>query len=109
MPTNVVIFTQPARLMINLAICSRHCQELDYEAIAVVRGDWGEAMDYLAGGEAEVIVVAEDDDLPPDRTPRIEVVAHMQERRAADLYRKGRNERSQDVNDSRRRRPRPIA
>lgn len=106
MPINAVIFTHPARLMINLAICSRHCQELDYEAVAIIRGDWGEAMDYLAAGTAEVIVVAEDDDLPPDRTPRIEVVSRMRDNEP-DLYGRGRNERSAD--DGRHRRPRPIA
>jgi len=97
MSTNAVIFTpqRPTNLMVKLAICTRHCLELDYEAVAIVR-DWGEAMDYLAAGDAEVIVVAEDDDLPADRTPRVEVVSHMRPNALEDAYRPGpnRNERT---------------
>jgi hypothetical protein len=99
MGTNVVIYTPATNVMIKLAICSRLCQELDYEAIAIVRGDWGEAMDYLTSGQAQVIVVAEDDDLPPDRTPRVEVVSHMRPNDGPDVYRPGpnRNDRTRII------------
>lgn len=109
MSTNIVIFAQPDnRLMAKIGICTQYCIEAGYEAIAVVRGTWEEAMDYITAGEAEVILAAEDDDLPPDRTPRVEVVSQIRENDARNLYRSGRNERG-DVDDNRRRRPRPLA
>jgi len=97
MSTNIVIFAQPdSRMMAKIGICTQYCLEAGYEAIAVVRGVWEEAMDYVAAGEAEVIVAAEDGDLPADRTPRVEVVSHMRPNALDDVYRPGpnRNERT---------------
>jgi hypothetical protein len=106
MSTNAVIFAQPAdQMMVKVGICSQYCIEAGYEAIAIVRGAWDEAMDYIASGDADVIVAAEDDDLPPDRTPRIEVVTHMREV-MLDTH---RHRSDGPADDARYRRPRPLA
>lgn len=108
MSINAVIFAKPAdQLMIKVGICSQYCIEAGYEAIAIVRGVWEEAMDYIASGDADVIVAAEPDDLPADRRPRIEVVTHMREA-MLDVHRHA-VERQGAADDTRQRRPRPLA
>lgn len=109
MPTDAVIYTQPERLMNDLAVCTKYCTDLDYRVVAVVQGDWREAMDFLEDGRAQVLVAAGDDGFPSGGLPRVEIVSQMRRNRVRDIYRPSRNERPADANDTRRRRPRPIA
>lgn len=60
--------------------CADYCTRLGYEVVAVVAahagGTWADvAKLVLTDGRAEVCVVAARDQLPRDRTPRIEAVA----------------------------------
>lgn len=60
--------------------CADYCTRLGYEVIAVVAahagGTWADVVKLvLRDGRAEVCVVAARDQLPRDRTPRIEAVA----------------------------------
>jgi len=59
-----------------LAICAAYCETNHYEIIAIA-AIWDDAIAILAAGEASVAVVGRRDHLPPDRTPRIEVVTEQ--------------------------------
>lgn len=70
-----VVFVDPDRLLPNASICIQHCLAMGYHVVGVVRGSWDEVIRLTRTRKAEVVVVAEDDDLPPDRTPRVEIVS----------------------------------
>lgn len=74
---NAIVFVDPEHLLPNASICIEYALAMGYHVIGVVRGDWDEVIRMNRSGTAEVVVVAEQDDLPRDRTPRVEVVAHM--------------------------------
>ncbi len=62
------------------ARCVDYCDRVGYEVVAVISGHAGGSWDDVTGvvirdGRAGVCVVASRDQLPRDRTPRIEVVA----------------------------------
>ena len=76
MTTQAIVFVLSKHLMPNAHICYEYCLTLGYHAIGLVRDDWQKACDYASAGEADVIVVADEGDMKPDRTPRVEVVAH---------------------------------
>jgi len=78
MPTTAIVFVPSDRLLPDAHRCITHCLAQGYHMIGVVRDDWGEAMRLLQTGTADVIVVADEEHLDPNRTPRIEVVAHYQ-------------------------------
>lgn len=66
--------------------CAEYITRLGYNVAAVVvdeldGGRWHEAIDMLITGEAQILVVAERDELPTDRTPRVDVVAEERRRR----------------------------
>jgi hypothetical protein len=57
------------------ARCLEYCDRRGYEVVALVVGApdrWNDAMDMMYAHEADVVVVASKDHLPPDRTPRVE-------------------------------------
>lgn len=64
------------------------CEQQHYAVIGLVIGmkdddRWDDVMGLLLSGAAELVVVAERDQLPPNRTPRIEIVAECLPSRAA--------------------------
>lgn len=68
--------------------CADYLNRLDLELTAVVIDDlnggrWPEVAAMLLDGSVQVVVVADRDELPPDRTPRVDVVA--EQRRRLDL------------------------
>lgn len=75
--TRAVVFVDPEHLLPNASRCIEYALAMGYHVVGVVRGNWDEVIKMNRSGAAEVVVVAEQDDLPRDRTPRVEVVAHM--------------------------------
>jgi hypothetical protein len=55
--------------------CLDHCRESGYHLIGVVVADFSAALRMLGDAKAVILVVAERSDLPPGRTPRIEVAS----------------------------------
>lgn len=61
------------------AECATFCQQEGWRVGSFIRADakddhWADAMALLISGEADVLVVRDRDDLPPDRTPRVVVI-----------------------------------
>lgn len=75
--TKAIVFVNADRLLPNASICVQYCLAMGYAVVGVVRGSWDEVIGLTRERKAEVVVVAEDDDLPPDRKPRVEIVAHQ--------------------------------
>lgn len=57
----------------DMAICTEWCTRRGIDVAAVATA-WDDVFRVIGTGEAQVVVVARHDQLPPDRTPRIEVV-----------------------------------
>lgn len=74
--TEAVVFVLSKHLLPHAHICYQYCLTLGYQAIGIVRDDWGEAWDYITKGEADVVVVADETDMEPTRLPRVEIVSH---------------------------------
>lgn len=72
--TTAIVFVPTSHLLPDAEKGINHCLAHGYEMIGVVKDDWGKAMEYLHDGTADVLVVADDEHLDPDREPRIEVV-----------------------------------
>lgn len=73
--------------------CLKYCDRRGYEVVALVVGGpdrWNDAMDMMYAHEADVVVVASKDHLPPDRTPRVEVINDEQVRTRPGTRRPGR-------------------
>ncbi|TCB97604.1 hypothetical protein E0H26_11850 [Micromonospora zingiberis] len=65
--------------------CAEYCNRLGLRLAAVVvdeldGGRWPEVAQMLMDGTVQVVVVADRDELPPDRTPRVDVVAEQRRR-----------------------------
>jgi hypothetical protein len=75
-PVQAMVFVLSHRLLPDAGICIEYCLRQGYVMCGVVRDDWDKAIDYLYRREADVLVVADARTLDPDRTPRVEVVAH---------------------------------
>lgn len=56
-----------------LTVCAEYANRYRYQ-VAAVASDWDDVMTMLRAKEAEVVVVARRDHLPPSRTPRLEIV-----------------------------------
>lgn len=70
-------FVLSTRLYPDAGICIEYCIEQGYIMDGVIQDDWAKACEYLYAKKIDVIVVASDATLDPDRTPRVEVVAHQ--------------------------------
>jgi hypothetical protein len=92
--TEAVVFVLSRHLLPHAAICYQYCLSLGYHAIGIVRDDWDDAWDYIRDGTADVIVVADETDLEPDRSPRIEIVAHTLQGAGPAVTRPGTAERT---------------
>lgn len=57
-------------------VCCEHCAEHNYRVVAVA-GTYADAIAMLFEHGSNVMVVARWDHLPPDRLPRIEIVADI--------------------------------
>lgn len=75
-PVKAMIFVLRDRLTIDGKICLDYCMAMRYQMRGVVIDDWRKACDYLWRRECDVLVVADQRSLDPDRAPRVEVVAH---------------------------------
>lgn len=99
-PVHAIVFVLSNRLLPDAGTCIEYCRALGYVMSGVVRDDWAKACEYLYKGEADVVVVADDRTLDPDRTPRVEVVAHQNTqptRPDVPTGRRARNERTWTV------------
>lgn len=75
MPERAIIYV-PSDDMEHCAIlCLEYAAQNGYLVEGVVVGRWHDAQSMVLGGAAEVVIVADRSQLPPHRTPRIEVVA----------------------------------
>jgi hypothetical protein len=72
-----MVFVLSSRLLPDAGICIEFCIQQGYNMIGLIKDDWKKACDYLYAGKCDVIVVADSRTLDPDRTPRVEVVAHQ--------------------------------
>jgi len=61
-----------------LMICAQYCAARRYEIVAVVHA-WADAMRLIKDGRATVLVAGRHDHLPPDRSPRLEIVVEQTE------------------------------
>jgi hypothetical protein len=79
------------------ACCAVYIMQAGYLFDGIVCGNWEDVREMMRDGRTDVVVVADQDHLPPDRTPRIEVIACEPGAVAADT-----------TAPPRRRRPRPT-
>lgn len=79
--TTAIVFVLSKYLLPDAGLGVNYCLAHDYE-VKLVKDDWEAAMGYLHDGTADVLVIPDESHLDPDRTPRIEVVAHHQAARA---------------------------
>lgn len=75
-----MVFVLSHRLYPDVGICIQFCIAHGYDMGGVIQDDWQKAVDYLYSGKCDVIVVADERSLDPDRAPRVEVVAYQQAR-----------------------------
>jgi len=61
-----------------LMICGQYCTAHHYEIVAVVHV-WADAIRMIRDGRATVLVAGRHDHLPPDRSPRVEIVVEHNE------------------------------
>jgi hypothetical protein len=58
----------------HLMACLNHTRRCRYELLGIITtAPWPEVRQMMLDGKIDVVVVAELEHLPPDRTPRIEV------------------------------------
>lgn len=95
--TQAIVFVLSKNLMPNAHICYQYCLTFGYHAIGLVRDDWTAAWEYITRGEADLIVVADETDMEPDRTPRVEIVAHQPRGAGPAATRPGASERTRIV------------
>ena len=58
-----------------LTICGQYCAAKGYTVAAVVSGDWDGMIQMVHDESIDVIVIGKRDHQPPNRRPRVEVVA----------------------------------
>lgn len=101
--TQALVLVLSKRLFPDTKICIDYCLAHGYAVVGVIRDDWDRAIEYLYQRKAHVLVVADDRTLQPDRTPRVEVVAHQHTKPTrpdvptgarGGKHRRGRNERT---------------
>ncbi len=79
--TIAIVFVHTEHLLTDGSIGVDHCAARGYKMGGVVTDDWATAMSYLLTGLAQVLVIADERHLDPNRVPRIEVAAHTASRR----------------------------
>jgi hypothetical protein len=86
------VFVLSSRLNPDVSICVRYCLENRYHMVTIIQNNWQEAVDYVRGGGAEVLVMADDHSL--EAAPRVEIVSHQHTIRST---RPAASQRGQDV------------
>lgn len=101
MPERAIIYVPDDDMERCTILCLEYAQRVGYLVVGVVVGRWNDAQSMVLAGVADLVIVADRAQLPPDRTPRIEVVDEH-----------ARPDQSQDgegpPTSPRRRRPKPI-
>lgn len=74
------------------AECALYCQQQGWLVGSYIQADtkddrWADAVALLLSGEADVLVVADRDQLPPNRLPRMVVIHDERDRRKRDGFR----------------------
>lgn len=83
MPLNAVLFIPTGHGADRwLTVCAEYAARYRYE-VAAIAHEWDSVVHMLTHGEAQVVVVARRDHLPPMRTPRMEIVTEVQTAPAA--------------------------
>jgi hypothetical protein len=60
----------------HLMTCLDHARRCRYDLLGIITtAPWDEVRQMMIDGKVDVVVVAQREHLPPDRTPRIEVAA----------------------------------
>jgi hypothetical protein len=75
--TRAIIFVPAKDFEPHADRCLAHCEAQGYEFQGIIRGDWDAAQRMMGDGETSVVLVSTEDHLPPNRKPRIEVVANQ--------------------------------
>ncbi|GIJ10710.1 hypothetical protein ACFFMR_18770 [Micromonospora andamanensis] len=82
MQQTALIYVTAANLDRYTDRCAEYCNRLGLHLTAVVVDDldggrWPEVAQMLMDGTVQVVVVADRDELPTERTPRVDVVAEQ--------------------------------
>lgn len=80
--TSALIYVTKRNLETYTDRCADYCNRKGLTPTAVVVDDqdggrWSEVVKMVTDGVVQVVVVADRDELPPDRTPRIDVVSEQ--------------------------------
>lgn len=102
MHIGAVIYIPSADLKVAAVACLEYVAACGYQMAGIVVGRWNDAHALALNGTVDVVVVAERSHLPPDRVPRIEVVAEQDPPGADD------DDDEEGPPSPMRRRPRPI-
>lgn len=100
MPERAIIYVPSEEMEHCAIVCLEYAQRAGYVVEGVVVGRWRDAQLMVLGGAADVVIVADRAQLPPDRTPRIEVVDESTQ--------PDRDDEEGPPTSPRRRRPRPL-
>ncbi len=92
-----MVFVLSSRLLPDAGICIQYCIDHGYHMDGIIKDDWRKADGYLHAGKCDVLVVADDRSLDPDRTPRVEVVAHQHTQPGRPDVPTGRRARGEEV------------
>lgn len=87
MPNAVLLVPTGRGADVWLTVCADYAARHHYQ-VAAIASDWDGVMTVLRNEEAEVVVVARRDHLPPSRTPRLEIVTEPQSAPAAPSQRR---------------------
>lgn len=110
MPERAIIYVPHDHMEHCTILCLEYAQQAGYVVEGIVVDRWEDAQSMALAGVADIVIVAERSQLPPDRAPRIEVVAEH----TKDDHNHDRDHDRHDEDDEgpptspRRRRPRPI-
>lgn len=112
MPLKAVIFVVHEELEQATITCLVWAQESSYRIEGVVVDRWHDVQAMVDDGAVDVVIVAEPWHLPPDRVPRIEIVAEQRRRpppRGTDGHDDGHGDDDEGPpTPPGRRRPKPI-
>lgn len=88
MRINAVIFVPPTNDAERwLAVCGAYCARHRYQIVAVATS-YDDAVTMLRNDEASVLVVADRNQLPPNRLPRMEIIAEVSTVQASQAQRR---------------------
>jgi hypothetical protein len=74
--TRAIIYVPDGEFDPHASRCMEYCKRRGYKFEGIIRGDWEEANRMMQDGQTSVVLVSTESHLPPQRKPRIEVVAN---------------------------------